>query len=71
MGKHPREWNHEDGRRIVENLLAQQDARYVKYDQLLENAYKAYSDYLKKKQKIDHLSDVIGALDDYSEEESP
>ena len=68
MGKAPKEWNEDGGPKFVEDMLAPLNARYVNYDELLNNAFQAYSEYLKEEEKVNRLNDVITAIEDYSEE---
>ena len=68
MGKPPREWSDVDGQAQVEDTLKVQNARYVNYDELLENSYQAYSDYLRQAKVVKGLGKVIGAIDDYASE---
>ena len=65
LGRPPREWDHPNGKQLVENTLSVQGARYVHYDALLENAFQAYKDYLKKAKVVDRLGEVIRAIDDF------
>ncbi len=66
LGKVPTEWNSPDGKRTVEEVLRALNARYVHYDELLENSFRAYSDYLEGAKVLDHLGEVISAIDDYA-----
>ena len=66
LGKPPAEWENPDGRRIVEETLKVQQARYVNYNQLLENASQAYSDYMKHKVTVDRLSKIIREIEEYA-----
>ena len=68
LGKPPIEWNDPDGQNMVEQTLRAMGARYVNYDQLLDNAYRAYSDYLQKERTVERLDKVIRAIDDYGKE---
>ena len=67
LGKPPVEYSNEGGKQTVKDILEAQNARYVNYDELLQNASDAYRDYTKKKKVVDRLDEVIKALDDYSE----
>ncbi len=67
LGKPPAEYTNEGGKQTVKDILEAQNARYVNYDELLQNASDAYRDYTKKKKVVDSLDEVIKALDDYSE----
>ena len=68
LGKVPIEWNDADGKRTVENVLGVLNARYVNYDELLENSFQAYSDYLQRAKRVDSLGEVIRAIEDYAGE---
>ena len=67
LGKRPVEYSNEGGEKTVKDVLQTQNARYVHYDELLENAFEAYSDYTKKRKIIDRLDKVIKAIDDYDD----
>ena len=67
LGEEPIELSHIDGQRLVKELLRVQDARYVLYDQLLRDAFKAYDDYLKRAKRFDNLNNVVRAIENYSE----
>ena len=67
LGKPPIEWNEPDGQNMVERMLNAVNARYVSYDQLLDNADQAYSDYQQRtKQTVEGLDRVIRAINDYA-----
>jgi hypothetical protein len=67
LGQEPREWrNPHDGKTRVINQLKENRARVVFYDQLLNNAEKAYSDYLAQRGVVDTLGQVIAAIEDYA-----
>ena len=70
LGKHPSEWNNPGGKKRVQDVLASYGARFVLYDELLHNAFEAYSDFEKKRRTIDRLQDVIKAIEDYAPNES-
>ena len=65
LSKPPTEWDNPNGQKLVEDVLGAQNARYVNYDSLLENAFQAYSDYQEKTKKIERLGNVIGAIENY------
>jgi hypothetical protein len=46
------------------------NARIVYYDELLENAGKAYRDYFDRRKLVDKLAEVMAAIDDYAATES-
>tara|TARA_R110002049_G_scaffold20717_7_gene75933 strand:+ start:694 stop:2700 length:2007 start_codon:yes stop_codon:yes gene_type:complete len=70
LGSPPKEWSNPDGKELVEDTLAAQNARYVNYSKLLEDAFQAYNDYLKRGKAIDRLGEVIKAIEDFGNEES-
>ena len=53
---------------MVEETLDVLNARYVNYDELLENSFRAYSDYLCRSDVIDRIGGVIREIDDYTVE---
>jgi hypothetical protein len=67
VGKPPPEWNDAvgTGQKGVIEALKNVDARIVFYDQLLNNAQKAYADYLEEHVKIDKLWGVFDAIDNF------
>lgn len=66
LGQEPREWSNPNGKTRVINQLKENRARIVFYDQLLNNAEKAYSDYLAQRGVVDTLGQVIAAIEDYA-----
>lgn len=64
MGKMPPE--HDDNPERVRQLLAAIPARVVLYDELLGNARRAYAEYLEEHKKIDRLSGIFDAIDDFA-----
>ena len=67
LGKDPTEWGEADGPKTVQNTLEVHSARIEKYNELLENAFDAYSDYAARKKSVDRLGEIIQAIDDYAE----
>ena len=66
LGKEPAEWANLGGRERAEQVLRTYRARIVFYDELLRDAYSAYDDYLKGRQVVDRLAEVMQAIDDYA-----
>ncbi len=64
LGKRPAEWDGVNGPSEVENALKILDARIVLYDNLLDNAHKCYSEYLKRSKGLESVEKVISAIDD-------
>ena len=67
LGKEPIELSQIDGQRLVSGLLREMNARYVYYDQLLNSAFMAYDDYLRRAKRFDNLNNVVRAIENYSE----
>ena len=65
LGKPPREYADAGGKEVVKGTLEVQKARYLDYGELLENAYRAYQDYLSHKHAIGRLDGLIKAIEDY------
>jgi hypothetical protein len=68
LGKKLTESDNPRGERIAQGTLDQLSARVVYYDQLLSNAYQAYSDYLNRAAAVGKLGGIIAAIDDYAAE---
>lgn len=68
VGKPPPEYYDVDGTGPigVAEALLNVNARIVFYDQLLDNAQKAYADYLEAHKQIDNLWGVFNAIDDFT-----
>lgn len=66
LGKPPSEWDDPNGQEIVHQALAAYGARFVEYNNLLQHAYKAYSDYAKKKRGVERLRAIMTAIEDYA-----
>ncbi len=63
LGKHPSDWNKEQKR----NSLNVQNIRVVLYDELIEQAYNAYSAYMEKSVEVGKLSKLLDRLRKQSE----
>ena len=68
LGKNLVEDSHEEGKEIIKKTLQAHNARYVHYDELLENAFEAYKDYTEKRKIVDRLDKVIKGIEDYNDE---
>ena len=66
LGKDPQDWTTPRAKEASLDSLKPYGARIVFYDQLLNDAYSAYADYLEKKQIADRLGEVMRAIDDYA-----
>ena len=64
MGKGPPEWDADPG--LVRRMLAPLRARLVFYDELLDNSRRAYAEYLEQHRKVDRLSGIFDAIDDFA-----
>lgn len=71
VGKPPPEWHEPDGESEVRKTLEAVDARIVFYDQLIDNAQKAYADYLEAHKKTDRLWEVFRSIDDFVPPDPP
>ena len=68
LGKRPSDWDDPDGPEDVTTVLAALGARFVLYDELLQNAYKAYDDFFQKRQDVSTLQKIFKAIDDFAVE---
>ncbi len=66
LGKPPREWANPKGQERFRGVLDNYNARLVFYDELLENAFRSYKDYLDQKQAVDRLQAIIQAIENYT-----
>ena len=64
MGQHPPEYD--DNPERARQQLAAIPARVVLYDDLLGNSRRAYAQYLEEHKKIDRLSGIFDAIDDFA-----
>lgn len=70
LGKEPTEWMDATRKEKAIGVLKEYNSRVVFYDRLLEDAYKAYRDYLEKRVVVDRLAKVIRAIDDYAPDDA-
>ena len=68
LGKRPSDWNDPRGPERVPKVLADYDARFVLYAELLQNAYNAYNDFERKRRNVDALQQIFEAIDDFGAE---
>ena len=64
MGQRPPEYD--DNPERTRQHLAAIPARVVLYDELLGNSRRAYAEYLEEHKKIDRLSGIFDAIDDFA-----
>ena len=67
LGKPPSEWDEPQGKDLVKNVLDDYNARFVLYDELLNNAFEAYRDYTQKGKQVSRLDRIIKAIEDFEE----
>ena len=65
LGMPPREYGDFEGEERTTAQLRESNSRVVFYNQLLENAENAYSDYLKRSGPLDALGLVIAAIENF------
>lgn len=63
VGKDLKDWKEENGLEESRKLLEAKAARVVRYQELLDNAYKAYQAYLDKRAEVGRLHRLIRQLD--------
>ena len=66
LGKDPQDWTTPRAKEASLESLKPYGARIVFYNQLLNEAYSAYDDYMKKRRTVDRLAEVMRAIDDYA-----
>ena len=62
LGKPPKDWENPEERRVIKESLEAFGARIVFYNQLIENAQKAYGDYVEKNKEITRLAALINKI---------
>ena len=62
LGRPPKDWEKSKERRITNDVLGAIGARIVFYNQLVENAQKAYGDYVEKNKSIARLATLLGKI---------
>jgi hypothetical protein len=63
VGQPLKDWDEPDGREESAETLAAKNIRVVLYHELIQNAYKAYSDFLQKKKEAGRVLDLIMSID--------
>ncbi len=66
LGQRPVEWDDPKGPEQVSGELANYDARFVLYDELLHNAYQAYRDFEQKRAATNALQVLFQSIDDFA-----
>lgn len=64
VGENLGDWDYENGRENSQAQFTSQHMRLLQYSELLENANKAYHEYIKATQKVNRLQDILSALDE-------
>ena len=62
LGRHPKSWEDPEARKKDERVLEAFGARIVLYGQLIENAQKAYGDYVEKHKEVTRLETLINRI---------
>ncbi len=68
LGKEPTDWTTSENRTRSQEALKIFHSRVVFYDQLLNDARRTYQDYMKNRDVVDKLDEIIKAIDDYAPE---
>jgi hypothetical protein len=63
VGQPLTDWNEPQGAEESAKTLAAKNIRVVMYNQLIQNAHKAYSDFLAKKQQAGRVLEIIKSID--------
>ena len=64
VGTALRDWETPARRKESEETLKAKDIRVVTYQELIENAYKAYNDFLNKSKKAGRIIGLLGRIED-------
>ncbi len=63
VGKELKDWKESNGEKESINQFKELDARVVRYEKLLENAYQAYQEYLDKGKKAGRIFELINSIE--------
>jgi hypothetical protein len=63
VGPQLRDWQSASDRDLSERSLANYDARVLRYDELLANAYRAYKEFIDRERDIGEVRALIEAID--------
>lgn len=63
VGRDLQDWEGDETRKESEEMLAAKDVRVIKYDELLDNAYRAYEAFMNEQEKVGMVSRIIEQLD--------
>ena len=66
LGRRPKQWENLDGPKTVTEALKNYGARFVLYDELIDNAFSCYSDYKNRSENVQDLEKIINAIDQYA-----
>lgn len=68
VGREPADWSNFNGRQTSDRMLGAINARVVMYQQLIENAMRAYSDFTQKQKKAGRISQLIREIEEWEPE---
>jgi hypothetical protein len=63
MGKKPSDWDNPEGKNRSLDILVANRARVVMYDELIENAYRAYESFMSQHRTAGKLARLIESID--------
>lgn len=63
IGKDLTDWENSEGKLQTEKAGDVYDVRIIKYDELIDNAFKAYSKYLEKQEELDKTQEIIDSIE--------
>ena len=68
VGREPTDWSELNGRQTSDQLLGSINARVVMYQQLIENAERAYRDFIQKHRKAGRVYQLIREIEEWEPE---
>lgn len=66
LGKKPSDWTSDGAKARSHDMLKVQNARIVFYEELLRGARQTYQDYMRNRDIVDKLHEIIQAIEDYA-----
>lgn len=70
VGRELADWGSDGGRESSNQALRAYDARVMMYQELIENSYRSYQDYIERSVEVSRLSSLINQIESLDEDNS-
>ncbi|MGA2107897.1 MAG: ATP-binding protein [Syntrophorhabdales bacterium] len=64
VGRDLKDWGEKNGKRESSQMLAIKGIRVIRYDELIDNAYKAYKAFVDRKREVSRIYDLLRSIDE-------